>query len=281
MASYFLNHNGKTHASDKLLISANNRSFRYGDGCFETMKLVNDSIVLRDLHFERLFSSLETLQFSTPAFFTVDALEKQIKDLAKRNNHKKISRVRLMVFRGDGGLYDEDTKPNYIIQTWQMNDVTNTLNDNGLITAIYPDARKTCDKFSPIKNNNYLCYAMASLWAKQQKLNDAFLLNPYNRIADATIANIFIIKDGILKTPALTEGCISGVMRRHLLESCRAEGIPIEETEITQDGLAAASEVFLTNAGYGMRWVKSCGDNNYTLGRAADLYARFIKPLHS
>jgi branched-chain amino acid aminotransferase len=280
MSSFFLNYNGKSYNSDKLLISPNNRSFRYGDGFFETMKMINGKIILRDMHFERLFSSLEILQFDRPAAFTADILEPQIMELARKNNHKALARIRLVLFRGDGGLYDGDNKLNYVIQTWQMNEAINTLNDNGLVTDIFPDARKACDKFSPIKNNNYLPYAMAALWAKQNKLNDAFVLNAYNRIADASIANIFIIKDGVIKTPALTEGCISGVTRRYLLLCCMQEGLPVEESTITTDDVAQAAEIFLTNAAYGIRWVKSCGNNNYSLQAAAYLHKKFIEPLY-
>ncbi len=279
MEGAFLNYNGKVLPAGKLLISPNNRSFRYGDGCFETMKMINSRIVLRDYHFERLFSSLKVLQFDKPKNFTADILEQQMIELARKNNHKTLGRIRLMVFRGDGGLYDEDNTPNYLIQTWEMNAAINALNENGLVTGIFPDARKTCDKFSSIKNNNYLSYSMAALWAKHNKLNDALVLNTYGRIADATIANIFIVKDGIVKTPALTEGCISGVMRRHLIHCFINDGVPFEESQIATDDIAGADELFLTNAAYGMRWLKSCGNNNYTAHIAPELYKKYITPL--
>ena len=280
MEAEFLHYNGKILPAGKLLISPNNRSFRYGDGFFETMKMINGKIILRDLHFERLFSSLEILQFSTPKLFTATVLEQQIIELAKKNKHTALARVRLMIFGGDGGLYDEDNAPNYLIQTWARDASYNTLNENGLVTGIFRDAKKAFDKFSAVKNNNYLCYAMAALWAKQNRLNDAIMLNAYDRIAEAAIANIFIVKDGILKTPALTEGCISGVVRRHLLQCCRSENIPVEETEITEEDLYQAPEVFLTNAAYGIRWVKSCGENNYSLKTASVLFKKFIEPLY-
>ncbi|HWB25286.1 MAG TPA: aminotransferase class IV [Chitinophagaceae bacterium] len=280
MPSFYLNYDGKTHNSDKLLISPNNRSFRYGDGCFETMKMINGKILLRDLHFERLFSSLETLKFDIPAQLTADALEQQVIELARKNGHKALARIRLMFFRGDGGLYDDDNRPHYLVQTWQMNPAINTLNDNGLVTGIFPDARKACDMYSPLKNNNYLCYAMAALWAKEQKLNDALVLNAYERIADSSIANIFIVSGGVIKTPAITEGCVAGVTRRYLVQCCHAEGIPIEETSITVEDIMQAQELFLTNAGYGIRWVKSCGVNNYRLQAAKKLFNEFIHPLY-
>lgn len=279
MLSSFLNHNGKLYKDGKLLISPNNRSFRYGDGCFETMKMANGKIVLRDLHIQRLFSSLETLQFQLPKLFTPAMLEQQVTELAVKNGHTNLARIRLMVFRGDGGLHEIDNHPNYLIQTWPLNDSYNQLNENGLDTGIFKDAAKACDTFSPIKNNNYLCYAMAALWAKQNKLNDAVVLNAFGRVADASIANIFIVHNGIIKTPALTEGCIAGVTRRHLLQCLHKEGMPVEETSITIDDVLQAHEVFLTNAAYGMRWVKSCGNSNYTLQVAPMLYKKFIQPL--
>src|SRR3954451_1914695 len=108
MTSSLLNYNGKLYPSDKLLISANNRSFRYGDGFFETMKMLNGKIILRDYHFERLFSSLELLQFHNPDYFTSQYLEEEITTLATKNKHSKLARIRLMIFRGDDELYGEE-----------------------------------------------------------------------------------------------------------------------------------------------------------------------------
>jgi branched-chain amino acid aminotransferase len=276
----WLNYNGKLYKSDELLISPNNRSFRYGDGCFETMKMIDGRIVLQQLHFERLFASLDKLQFQNQSFFNAAYLLQQVEVLAKKNELAKLARVRLMVFRGDGGLYEtENLSPNYLIQTWELNEANNKLNENGLVIDIYNDAKKVCDDFSQIKSNNYLCYAMAALWAKKNKLNDALVLNNFNGIADATIANVFIVKDGIVKTPALTEGCVGGVMRRYLLECMRKENMTVEETHIDVNDIYAASEMFLTNAAYGIRWVQHCGDKNYQQQIATVLFKNFIVPI--
>jgi len=282
MAGEFLNYNGKVYPADKLLISPNNRSFRYGDGFFETMKMIKGRIVLGNLHFERLFSSLDTLLFDKPKLFTATRLETEIAELAKKNNHTASGRIRLMVFRGDGGLYDaENNHPNYLIQTWEMNTANNQLNENGLVVDVFKDARKACDHFSHIKSNNYLSYVMAAIWAKQRKLNDALVLNSHNNIADATIANVFVVKEGIIQTPAITEGCIEGTMRRHLLQCIRKEGMPVKETIITLEDVKAASEMFLTNAAYGIRWVQSCGNTSYATQVAPVLYKKFVEPLYT
>ena len=276
----FLFYNGKVLKTDKLLISPDNRSFRYGDGFFETMKLINGKLQLADYHMERLFGSLDKLQFQKPVYFTPEYLIEQISLLAKKNYQQKLTRIRLTIFRGEGGLYEVDNHfPHHLIQTWDLNPANNLLNENGLVIDVFKDARKVCDQYSSIKSNNYLSYVMAALWAKQNKLNDAVLLNPYDRIADATIANVFIVKNGVVKTPALTEGAVNGVMRRHMLHSLRKENIPVEETQLSVEDLLQASEMFLTNAIYGVRWVKQLGNNGYTNQLSSLLHKNFIKPL--
>ncbi|MFZ1798745.1 MAG: aminotransferase class IV [Chitinophagaceae bacterium] len=255
--------NEKFHASDALLISSANRSFRYGDGFFETMKYANGQLVLQQLHFERLFASLDAMYFKKPFFLSPDFLLNKINALIAKNKHKGNVRVRINIFRGNGGLYDpENLLANVLIETWDLK--PGAWNENGLVVGFYPDARKTCDQFSHLKTNNFLPYSMAALWAKRNQLNDAIVLNQFNRVSDATIANIFIVKDGIVKTPALSEGCIAGVMRKYLLQKMRAAGIPVQEAIIETTEMEQAAEIFFTNSIYNIRWVKQVGENNFT-----------------
>lgn len=260
----FLYADGQMLRSDKALILPDNRSFRYGDGFFETMKFRDGQIQLADYHFERLFKTLDKLKFQPPSFFTRAYLETQIIELVKKNGHHGLARVRLTIYRGEGGIYDRINHfPHHLIQTWDLNESNNKINENGLVIDIFQDAKKICDGFSHLKTNNYLNYAMAAIWAKENHLNDALLLNPFNRLADATIANVFIVKDGLIKTPALSEGPVEGVMRRHLLTQLRKLDIPVLEEKLAIEEVLQASEVFLTNAIYGIRWVKQLQNSNY------------------
>ncbi len=273
----YVNQNGKVIKETTASVSVNNRSFRYGDGCFETMKVVDGKLLFANYHFERLFSSLALLQFELPSYFTTDYLKGQVLALAQKNYHNKLARIRLMIYRGDGGLYDPQNHfPNYVIQTWDLNPANNKLNENGLIIDVFEDAVKHADAYSAIKSNNYLGYAMAALWAKQQHINDAILLNPFGRVADATIANVFIIKNGIAKTPLLSEGGINGIMRRNLLEKLPSIGIEAQETTLTIQDLLEADELFLTNSIYGIRWVKKLKEKEYDNNTAALIFKRII-----
>lgn len=261
----YINLNGKIQPGDKPALLVSNRGYRYGDGLFETIKVINGKILLAQYHFERLFSGLSLLKFEIPKLFTAVKLTEEILGLCKKNECEQQARVRLSVFRGNGGLNDEDKTLQYVIECWPMDESVNKLNENGLVIDIYPDAKKSCDVFSNLKTANFLPYTMAALYAKENKLNDCLLLNESGHIADATTANLFIIKDGIIITPALSEGGVNGVMRRHLLERVKVKGpgFKVEESIITIDDLFHAEEVFLTNAIKGIRWVKQFRDKTY------------------
>lgn len=267
---------GKIFLESENNISVNNRSFRYGDGFFETMKLIDGKIQLKELHFERILYSLKTLGFITAKHFSFEGLEKQIVELATKNNHQHLGRIRITFFREDAGLFEvTNFHPHILIQSFELNESVNEFNQNGLVIGLYPTAKKSCDIFSNIKSNNYLQYSMAALWAKENKLNDALLLNSNNNVADSCIANVFIIKNGVTKTPALTEGCVAGVMRKHLIETLNQNNIEVVETTINIEDITNADEVFLTNAIKGIIWVRQFGDSNYANFETRKIYKIF------
>lgn len=277
----YLNFNGKIFPADEPVLMASNRSYRYGDGLFETMKIQESNIALADYHFERLFASLSILKYDIPSLFTPAKLEKEILQLCQRNRCEKLARIRLSVFRGNGGINDDDKNLQYLIECWPLSSSVDQLNENGLVIDIYPDAKKSTDQFSNIKSANFLPYSMAALYAKEKKLNDWLILNTAGKIADATIANLFIIKENIIKTPSLDQGCVNGVMRRYLLESMSNSGYSVSETAISIEDVKTADEVFLTNSISGIRWVKQFADVNYSNTKTIEIYNRFIKTIHA
>jgi branched-chain amino acid aminotransferase len=270
--SHYLLFDGKFFPNDSPVISANNRGFRYADGLFETMKLKAGNIQLAGYHFERLFHGLDLYQFELPPHFTAAWLTEQVLKICRKNQHS-LARIRLTVFRGNGGLYDPESHlPHFIIQTWALNQSQESLNENGLVLGIYPDAQKSMDRFARLKSSNYQPYLLAALYAKKMRWNEALVKNAADRICDATIANLFIVKDGIVSTPSLSEGCVAGVQRRFLLEALPAKGFEVQEAAITVADIYAADELFLTNAIQGIRWAQCCDDKTYTNRQTARIF---------
>jgi branched-chain amino acid aminotransferase len=273
----YFNFNGKIFEEHTAVIGPSNRGLRYGDGLFETIKYKNNELILADEHFARLWKGMQLLKFEIPKLFTAEKIQAQIFQLLKKNE-QDAARIRLSVIRGDGGLYDaKNHTPLYIIQSWPIEADQSTLNENGLQLCIYDEAKKMADDFSHIKHNNYLPYFMGALFAKEKQCNDAIVLNNHNRICDSTIANIFILKDDIIYTPSLSEGCVAGVMRKSITQSLPNEGYTVKETEITKDFLLEADEVFLSNSIYNIRWVAAIDGKKYSNNITRKIFDTLLK----
>ena len=256
MKEHFFLYNDNFFLLNQAVIGSGNRSLRYGDGLFETMRMSKGRILNMGFHFDRLFKGLSLLQFENPVNFTPDFLTKKIDDLLSKNGYEENARIRLMVFRGDGGIFDiKNNDPNFIIEAWPLSEKIE-LNETGLTVDIFPDARKSCDQFSNLKSNKYLPFAMAGLFAQRNNLSDAIVLNAFGRICESAIANIFIIKDKNIFTPPLSEGCVAGVIRRWMLERFSLKGYAVIEKNLSIDHILDADEFFLTNSIQPIRWVK-------------------------
>ncbi len=282
-AMNFILLNGIITEGDKACIAADNSSYRYGDGLFETMKVVNGEILLASYHFERLFAGLKVLQFAVPDFFSREKIMAEILLLCKKNHCGQRAKVRLSVSRGSGGLYDCDNRLHYLAECLPLEKTADYLNADGLVVDVFPDAEKSCDRFSNLKSANYLPYVMAALWAKENKLDDALVLNQHQRICDATIANIFCVKNEKIFTPPLSEGCVAGVMRRLILNGrlhVADLDLKIEESLLTGATLLDADEVFLTNAVSGIRWVKQCRNKLYSNTVTKKIFDACLLPLY-
>ncbi len=249
---------GNILPEDQPALHVTNRGYRYGDAVFETMRVKSGRIPLESFHFERLFDSLLRLGFDLPPYLNQPYLLKSVLHLCKQNDCLDAARVRLSLSRGNGNL-SHPAQTQFLVESMPVNPGIDLLNDDGFLVDIYPDAIKHHDRFSDIKSANYLPYVMASQFARLNKLDDALLLNTNYMLADASIANIFFVNNQKLYTPALTQGCIAGVMRRWLIENYNAV-----ETSVSIQDLLDADEVFLTNAVYGLRWVKQFREKTYS-----------------
>jgi len=279
MIEHFFIYNNKFYPVNTAVISSGNRSLRYGDGLFETMKIIKGRILNKEFHFERLFNGLSLLQFEVPKTLNPAFLEKKINELVTKNNHTNTARIRLMLFRGNGGIFDpENCNPNYIIESWALSDDMK-LNENGLIVEVFPGAKKSCDSFSNLKSNNYLPYVMAGLFAKKNKLNDCIVLNSYERICESAIANIFIIEEDNIYTPSLAEGCVAGIMRRWMLQKFNLKKYNVIEKNLSIDDILNAEELFLTNSIYHLRWVKNFREKNYGNKKIKEIYNHILQTI--
>jgi branched-chain amino acid aminotransferase len=269
----YINLNGKISLAADAAIPIDNGAFRYGYGLFETMLVRDRLICLKQYHWERLFSGAKQLYFDIPPLMTPDWLEQQVLTTVTKNKLENLCRVRLQLFAGGGGLYGQDSaKPMFVIECFPLEESTLQLNENGLITGIATGISKSADGLSNLKSCNALIYAIAARQAKENKWNDALICNTAGNIIESTIANIFWIQNEVVCTPPLSDGCIAGVMRRHLIEI-----LPVTEKSLSAVELSLADEVFLTNAIKTIRWVKTLDSKTYTCKQTKHIHSLLSK----
>ena len=248
--------NGRIADHRQPLVSGNNRGLLYGDGLFETILVMGGRPLLLNEHLHRLKKGMDLLSLTLPEPNRETNIGKQIEELIKTNNISS-GRFRVTVFRGDGRLDDiANGEANLLIQGWPLKDIP-TLNNKGLKLTIYTQAKKSVDAFSHIKHNNFLPFAMGMHYARENEADDALILNPAGRVCETCIANIWMVKDGILRTPSLDEGPIAGIMRNFLIRHCTTKKIPIMETAITLEELKSADEIFISNSIRIINWVEN------------------------
>ena len=260
----YINLNGVVTESSKALFYIGNRAFRYGDGVFESIRIVNGKIPFLNLHISRLQRACSFLKLNSAEFLTPDFIEEQINFLIAENKITKGGKIRITVFREDGGLYTPlANRANYCIEASSMEQNLFEINTKGLHVDLFSDIKKQEHLLSNFKTNNCLTYVLAGIYKTENKLDDCILLNSKSHVCEAISSNLFLVINGALYTPALTEGCLDGVMRKIILENAPKHRINIYEPAIMPNDLLRADEVFLTNSINGIQWVGSYKNKRY------------------
>lgn len=246
-----LNYNGELLDGKNLLLSANNRAFKYGDGLFETIKATKTKVIFWEDHYFRLMASMRMLRMKIPMSFTLEYLEQEIlKSIAtqKEANHY---RVRLTIYRKDGGFYTPETNEiDFLIESSPLNHQTKS----EYSVDVYKDFYNYSGLLSTVKTTNRMLNTLASIYAKENELDNCVLINENKGVVEVANGNIFIVIDKTVKTPALTEGCIKGIVRKKVIEIIQKNpDYTIEETTISPFEIQKADEVFITNAIIGIQ----------------------------
>ena len=259
----FINFNGELLPADSKLLTTANRAFKYGDGLFESMRLMKGQLKFADLHADRLQRGMKALKIDGYSQMDNWFLKDKVEQLAARNKIRH-GRVRLTVYRDAEGLYTPtQNKMGYCLEIQPVDEPRYFLNDKGLIMDIFNEVTKPVNQLSNIKTCNSLIYVLAGIFKTQNKLDDTFLLNQNGLLCEAGSSNIFVWYKSHLYTPALSEGCVEGVMRQIVIKLAKQSNIPFTEAQINPDILYEADEVFLTNATMGIQWVMGFGVKRY------------------
>lgn len=264
MSRQFINFNGEFYAKDEFVMGISNRSFKYGDGLFESMRWSQGELKFTDLHLERIRRGMDLLKLQDHLKINSEFLHEKIEELVYKNRTGPHARARLTIFRNSDGLYSPvNNTIGYCLEVSKANDWVYTGQSRGLIIDVFDEVPKPINIISSIKTCNALVFVLAGIFKKQFSLDDVLILNQNGFLCEAISSNLFVVYQGKVYTPALSEGCVAGIMRQVVMALGRENGLEITEAQINPAILNEAEEVFLTNAISGIQWVMGFNEKRY------------------
>lgn len=255
---------GKLYSKNELLFGAGNRAFHYGDSLFETIHTNGTEIQFLPEHLNRLTNGMDCLGMIIPSGFR-EKIKTDIIFLINKNRTFAGTRIRLSIFRKEGGLYGPTNNSiSYLIETSVLENAHYVLNRKGLKIGIYDEMRKSYNIVSRYKTGNSLPFILAANYRKSMNWNDCLLLNERGNIVESISSNLFLVKDGVLQTPSIENGGVSGIMREQIIEIATNLNITVfDDCNINHENILNADEIFLTNAICGIQWVVAYQERRY------------------
>ena len=259
-----INFNGVLVSQDQQL-SVNNRAFLYGDSVFETLKVVNNSILFLEDHYFRLMAAMRIVRMEIPMNFTLEYFEEQILSLVKTNNCESSARIRFSVYRNEGGFYLPMVNTiSYIIQSVALPNQYYSLDQNPYEVELYKDFYVSKQLLSSLKTNNKMVHITGSIFAKENGYDNCLILNETKNVVEALQGNIFMVLEGRLITPPISEGCLNGIMRKQILAIAKKNNeYEVVEAVISPFDLQKAEELFITNVVKGIQPISKYRKKEY------------------
>jgi branched-chain amino acid aminotransferase len=245
----FANVNGNILPGEEACISVFDRSFLHGDGVYETLRTYGGRPFLLARHLDRMAYSAGRL--AIPLWRGRDLLEAEMnRTLQAAGNPESL--IRIVLSRGEGIQAGDPracpTPPNLVILVRALVPVPERTYREGTAAVVVDTRRNLPASLDPrVKSNNLLNSILAALDASRAGAPEGIMLNPAGDVAESSNANVFLTLNGLLVTPCLDTGILSGITRELVLQLARDHGVPADERRVPRADLGRAQEVFLTS----------------------------------
>lgn len=240
------------------MISVRDHGLLYGDGVFEGMRAWGGRVFRLGDHLARLAYGAKSLHLPLP--YSIEEISSIVQRTVDAAGIEE-AYIRLVVTRGVGLLgvdIDTCTAPKLFCMVDELKIFSKEKQLSGIALQTSPFRRPSSDMLDPrVKSLNYQNQVQARIAARRAGADEALLLNAAGHIAEASVANVFVVQDGILRTPPTVDGALDGMTRRTILELARTAGIPTEVASLSRTDLFMAQDAFLTGSGAGMVRVAS------------------------
>lgn len=269
-----VNDNGSLVSQAQVELGVHNRGFLYGDGVFETMKVVNGKILFWEDHYFRLMAAMRILRMEIPMNFTPEYLEDEIKKTIDASDlSNTAASARFTVYRKGAGKYlPETNEVGFYAFAKAVSTPFYTLNTEPYEVELYKDHYLNADLLSTLKTTNKLIHVTGSIFAQENNFDNCLLINNLKNVAEALQGNLFLVKGNHIKTPPLTDGCLRGIVRKQLLAILPLmKEFTFEEASISPFELQKADELFITNTIIGIQPITKYRKKQFTTAVASEL----------
>ena len=252
----FVNVNGRISDGARAAISVFDHGFLFGEGVYEVARTYNGEPFLFDRHMRRLRASAAMIALDVP-FSDHEFLERSLDTMRAAglgrasDNSFAEAYIRLLVTRGIGDLtYDPAATPHpSVVVIVKPAPVTSTDHyKNGVKVCMVDIIRNHPRSVNPlIKSNNLLNNALGMQQALRNGGVEGVFRNYLGELSECSQSNLFIVKDGVARTPPLEAGLLAGITRAFVFELGAAMGVKVEEARLKDDDLFDADEAFFTS----------------------------------
>ena len=259
-------------------VSVFDHGLLYGDGVFEGIRFYNGRVFLFEEHLDRLYDSAKAILLDIP--IKRAELEEAVKETVRQNKLQN-GYIRLVVTRGKGDLGlnpNKCSKPTIFIIAATIELYPEKYYTEVLRVNTVPTQRMSPAVLSPaIKSLNYLNNILAKIEGNLYGAQESILLNQQGYVAECTADNIFVIKQGRIFTPHVSDGALGGITRRLMFELAREMGREIIEANLTRYDLFVADELFATGTGAEVVPISEVDGRKIGAGRVGPITSEFIK----
>lgn len=250
-------------------VAADDRGFQYGDGLFETLRLIAGKPHLLERHIARLGHGLAVLRIDLHPAIVKAHIDHYVESI----DLSAAGVLKLIVSRGLGSRgyrFEDSMRASIALKASSYQPPTLSQREQGVQLRLCT-TRLACNPLlAGIKHLNRLEQVLARSEWTQPTVFDGLMLDVNDRMVEATMSNVFFVVNGVVHTPRLDQCGVAGVMREELLKTSLPEqGYAVREAHYAFTELQTADEVFISNSLIGVLPVTRCEHLSWPVGPTA------------
>ena len=227
-------------------ISIRDRGFQYGDGCFETVRVLSSKPILWPAHLKRLEHACKTLHLTVD----FDLLQSEISQLLRANISADVI-LKVTITRGEGGRGYAPAEQADCTRILQLIDYVAPATNNGARVVVCRHRLSSNSLIAGIKHLNRLDQVLASAQIPAD-CDEGLCMDEEGYVIEGCRSNLLLAIDDQLVTPDLSKSGVEGVMLNHLIDEFSKQGARVLRKAISLDELKTASEILLCNSVFGV-----------------------------